>query len=93
MKTKINLNPNPLVIILLSNLSAAFASVHVAYFTSWSIYGRQFTPGEIPARSISILNYAFAKIVDNKIALTDPWADIQKPWREWYLRSSDNTSN
>lgn len=81
---------NPTVILLLlinfvMSVSAAAAAVgkpiYIGYFTSWSIYQRNFLPSEIPADKLSILNYAFAKIVDNRIALADPWADVEKSWR------------
>lgn len=34
----------------------------VAYFASWSIYGRKYTPASVPISQITHLNYAFADI-------------------------------
>ena len=85
---------NPIAILLLlinfvMSASAAVAAVgkpvYIGYFTSWSIYQRNFPPSEIPADKLSMLNYAFAKIVDNRIALADPWADTEKSWRMYQL--------
>ena len=57
------------------------ARVLVGYFTNWSIYGKAFDPASIPAEKLTHLNYAFAKIGDDgACALTDPWADVQKPF-------------
>ncbi|KAJ2162706.1 hypothetical protein GGF46_000431 [Coemansia sp. RSA 552] len=51
----------------------------IGYFTSWSIYDRAFTPADVPVERLTHVNYGFAKIVDNRIALGDPWADVDKP--------------
>ena len=57
----------------------------VAYFTSWSIYGRGYSPLSIPAGKITHLNYAFAKIIDGKIALADAFADVEKAYRTFTI--------
>ena len=56
--------------------------VYIAYFTSWSIYARGFSPAQIPADKITHLLYAFAKIVNGRVALADSWADVEKAWRK-----------
>jgi len=52
----------------------------IGYFTSWSIYGRDYHVADIPADAIGCVNYAFAKIEDGLIALGDPYADVDR----WY---------
>ncbi|NQS98430.1 MAG: T9SS type A sorting domain-containing protein [candidate division Zixibacteria bacterium] len=54
----------------------------IGYFTSWSVYVRDYHVPDIPADMISQINYAFANI-DNSagtIILGDEYADTQK----WY---------
>ncbi|HEX2863741.1 MAG TPA: glycoside hydrolase family 18 protein, partial [Deinococcales bacterium] len=52
----------------------------VGYVTNWSIYSG-FDPATIPADKLTHINYAFAKInEDGTCAMTDPWADVQKPF-------------
>jgi len=50
----------------------------LAYYTSWSIYVREYMPADIPADKLTHLNYAFANIVDGKCALGDSYADVEK---------------
>ena len=51
----------------------------VAYYAAWSIYSRSYFVSEIPVEKITHINYAFANIgTDGKIALGDPWADVEK---------------
>ena len=50
----------------------------VGYYTSWSIYARDFHVPDIPAERITAINYAFANIHDGEIALGDPYADIDR---------------
>ena len=54
----------------------------IGYFTSWSVYGRDYHVPDIPAEHISHINYAFANISNGAgtIILGDPYADIDK----WY---------
>jgi chitinase len=55
------------------------APIIVAYYTAWSIYSRSYFISDIPAEKITHINYAFANIgVDGRIALGDPWADVEK---------------
>ncbi|EIW83147.1 glycoside hydrolase family 18 protein [Coniophora puteana RWD-64-598 SS2] len=50
----------------------------VGYFTNWGIYDRKFAPNLIPARDLTHLLYAFAKIDHSgKVMLSDPWADVE----------------
>ncbi|MBN2491704.1 MAG: glycoside hydrolase family 18 protein [Planctomycetes bacterium] len=49
----------------------------VGYYTSWSIYRRNYQVGEIPASMLTRLNYAFANVVDGRAVLGDPIADLQ----------------
>ncbi len=54
----------------------------VGYYTSWSVYGRNFNVADIQADKINYINYAFANIEPSTgtIKLGDPYADIDK----WY---------
>ena len=54
----------------------------IGYFTSWSVYVRDYHVPDIPADKINYINYAFANIdnVTGMIMLGDPYADIDK----WY---------
>ncbi len=63
----------------------------VGYYTSWSIYSRNYNVSDIPACKINYINYAFANIDNNTgtIKLGDPYADIDK----WFPGDSwDNDS-
>jgi len=48
------------------------------YYTNWSTYGRNFQVKDIPADKLTHVFYAFTKIENGEVALTDPWADIQQ---------------
>jgi chitinase len=52
----------------------------VGYYTSWSIYARNYEITDIPVEKINIINYAFANINPSSgtILLGDPYADIDK---------------
>ncbi len=52
----------------------------VGYYTSWSIYGRDYHIMDIPVEKINVINYAFANINPSSgtIVLGDPYADIDK---------------
>ncbi|KAJ1898359.1 hypothetical protein LPJ66_002794 [Kickxella alabastrina] len=52
----------------------------VGYFTAWSIYDRKYTPLDVPVERLTHVNYAFANLTNNCIALGDPWADTDKPY-------------
>ncbi len=67
----------------------------VGYFAAWGIYGRNFHVTDIPAQKVTHINYAFAKLTNGKIALGDPYADIDKfypgdSWAPGSLRGSFN---
>ncbi|KAG8770648.1 hypothetical protein FRC12_004136 [Ceratobasidium sp. 428] len=53
--------------------------VNIAYFTSWGIYGRGYTPRGIDTSTLTHINYAFADTdpATGKAFLTDLWADQQ----------------
>ncbi|KAJ2371085.1 hypothetical protein IW150_004762 [Coemansia sp. RSA 2607] len=51
----------------------------IGYFTAWSIYNRNYQPADVAVERLTHLNYAFAKLENNRIALGDPWADVDKP--------------
>lgn len=59
----------------------------VGYFTSWSVYVRDYHVPDIPAEKITHINYAFANISPSvgTIVLGDPYADIDKyyPGDSW----------
>ena len=67
----------------------------IGYYTSWSIYARNYEVADIPAEKVNVINYAFANINPNTgtIALGDPYADIDKfyagdCWDEGCLRGN-----
>jgi GH18 family chitinase len=59
----------------------------VGYYTSWSVYGRDYEVEDIPVDKVNIINYAFANINPNSgtIVLGDPYADIDQyyPGDSW----------
>ncbi len=57
----------------------------IGYFVSWGVYLRNYHVANIPATQVTHINYAFAKIVNGRIALGDPYADTQKfyPGDSW----------
>lgn len=57
----------------------------IAYYTAWSVYGRNFHVPDIPADKLTHINYAFANISGGKCVLGDPYADIDKfyPGDSW----------
>ena len=67
----------------------------IGYYTSWSIYARNYEVADIPAEKVNVINYAFANINPNTgtIILGDPYADIDKfypgdCWDEGCLRGN-----
>ncbi|CAG8815733.1 16945_t:CDS:1, partial [Dentiscutata erythropus] len=49
------------------------------YFTSWSIYAREFNVKDLDVTKISHINYAFANLdADGNVKIGDPWADTDK---------------
>ncbi|MBA3873102.1 MAG: glycoside hydrolase family 18 protein [Anaerolineae bacterium] len=53
----------------------------IAYFSSWSIYERQYFVTDIGADMLTDINYAFANISDaGECAIGDEWADTQFPY-------------
>ena len=67
----------------------------IGYYTSWSVYARDYHVSDIPSEKINFINYAFANInsVTGTIILGDPYADIDKfypgdCWEEGCLRGS-----
>ncbi|KAJ2646781.1 hypothetical protein IWW40_005141 [Coemansia sp. RSA 1250] len=55
----------------------------VGYFTAWSIYDRNFMPADVPVERLTHINYGFAKLENHRIAVGDPWADIEKPFTKY----------
>jgi chitinase len=53
----------------------------IGYFSSWSIYARQFFVTNIEADMLTDINYAFANISkDGECIIGDAWADTQFPY-------------
>ncbi len=53
----------------------------IGYYSSWSIYARQFFVTDIAADLLTHINYAFANISDSgECAIGDAWADTQFPY-------------
>lgn len=50
----------------------------MAYFTSWSIYGRGYNVWDMDVSKLSHINYAFANIVNGVVTLGDTYADVEK---------------
>nr|BAJ99972.1 predicted protein [Hordeum vulgare subsp. vulgare] len=51
----------------------------IAYLTSWSQYRTPaYGPLDLPVEQLTHVNYAFANIVDGKVAVGDPWGDTDK---------------
>lgn len=51
----------------------------IGYFTSWSVYGRDYHVPDIPADKLTHINYAFANISNSgECVLGDNYADIDK---------------
>ncbi len=74
-------------VVLLMLLSALPASASqsstapkriIGYYTSWSIYGRNYQVHAIPAAKLTHVNYAFANIFKGKCAVGDSEADLKK---------------
>ena len=68
----------------------------IGYYTSWSVYVRDYHVPDIPVDKINYINYAFANI-DNTagtIILGDPYADIDKwyPGDSWHPDSLRDVS-
>ncbi|GAA0520198.1 chitinase [Paractinoplanes deccanensis] len=55
----------------------------VGYFAGWGVYGRDFQVADLvtsgAAARLTHLNYAFGKVDKGRCALSDAWADHQKP--------------
>jgi len=52
-------------------------NVIMAYFTSWSIYGRNYNVWDMDVSRLSHINYAFANIENGLVVLGDPYADVE----------------
>ena len=64
-----------------SSVAIATPKKAVAYYTSWSIYGRNFQPSSIPINLTTHLNYAFANVDANgNVVVGDAYADIDKAY-------------
>ncbi|ORX68568.1 glycoside hydrolase [Linderina pennispora] len=61
----------------------------IAYYPAWAIYDRKFNPADVPVERLTHINYGFANLVNNKIALGDPWADVEKPWPDTQYQPGD----
>ncbi len=74
----------PALLTLLTLLFAprvAAAQNVVGYYSSWSIYDRDYHVAEIPGAQLTHVNYAFLDIsASGECELGDPWADVQKPY-------------
>ena len=61
-----------------SVLARNFSRRVVGFYTSWSTGNRNFHVSHVPVDSVTHINYAFAMIEDGRIALGDPYADIDR---------------
>lgn len=56
---------------------------NVAYFTSWSVYGRNVNIMDINPDFVTHINFAFANLQpDGEITVGDSWADLEKPYEK-----------
>jgi chitinase len=68
------------------NMQPSTGYIIAGYFTSWSIYQRQYHVQNIPKDKLNHILYAFANVLeDGQVVLTDPWADTDQhypddPW-------------
>lgn len=71
-----------LAIFMVAPVGQAQASIFrtVGYFTEWSVYGRNYHVSNIPAEKFTHINYAFAGISDNRIAILDSYAALEKSY-------------
>ncbi|KAI8061172.1 glycoside hydrolase superfamily [Gongronella butleri] len=61
--------------------SPASSSVLGGYFVNWAIYDRGYQVADVPADKLTHILYAFASLgSDGTVALSDPWADTDKPF-------------
>ncbi|KAJ2766346.1 hypothetical protein IWQ56_001662 [Coemansia nantahalensis] len=65
----------------------------IGYYTAWSIYDRGFAPADVAVERLTHINYAFAKLDGNAIALGDPWADVERPSPGAAYRDGDLRGN
>lgn len=62
-----------------TNETMVIPTVILAYFTAWSIYGRNYFVADILADRITHINYAFANInASGQITLGDSYADVDR---------------
>ena len=52
----------------------------VGYFSSWSVYGRDFHVADLPGADLTHINYAFANLAGGACVLGDPYADTDKAY-------------
>ena len=58
---------------------AAPAPKVVGYFTDWGVYGRDYQVSDVAADRLTHLVYAFGRVANGRCAVSDAWADYQKP--------------
>ena len=57
----------PILLLISTGIDAQPAEKNIiGYYTSWSVYGRDYHVPDIPADLISHINYAFANIRNNE---------------------------
>ena len=82
-KTILSIFVISILLLLAQNINGQqFNKNIIGYYTSWSVYVRDYHVPDIPANKINYINYAFANI-DNAagtIMLGDYYADVDK----WY---------
>lgn len=91
---------------LFLHIVAASASLDkriVGYFVQWGIYARKYEPADIPAESLTHINYAFLEVNEStgELRSIDPWADMQivfnakngLPAQTWEQSSANRAGN
>lgn len=84
-------------------LADTFEKRIVGYFVQWGIYARDYEPADIPAQSLTHINYAFMAVNAETGAIYsyDSWADFQKvfgaknglPAQTWDQSSANQAGN
>ncbi|KAJ2379292.1 hypothetical protein H4S02_007147, partial [Coemansia sp. RSA 2611] len=65
----------------------------IGYFTAWSIYDRAYVPADVPVECLTHINYAFAKLENDRVQLGDAWADVDKPYPSTQYGQGDIKGN